>query len=195
MDEVQKIINFIHYAEKLKTELRLASRSDKNRESVADHCWRVSLIIVLIVPKLKIEVDFLKILKMAIIHDLPEIEAKDVPILESIADQEKQSTKEKQELVAINKIKEMLGFDGQEIYDLWFEFEEQKTNEAKVLKAIDKLEGQLQFLSENVTTFIEQDQEAIKKLLEVTTELSKIDPFIAKLDELTMVDRQNRIKY
>ncbi|HBG81575.1 TPA: hypothetical protein DDW69_01915 [candidate division CPR2 bacterium] len=195
MDETQRIIDFIHYAEKLKTELRKAFKSDESRESVAEHTWRVSLMLLLIVPKLKIEVDFLKILKMAIIHDLAEIEAKDVPVLESINNHERLSIKEEQELAAMNNIRAMPGADGQEIYDLWSEYEEQKTNEARALKAIDRLEGQFQFLSENVTTFTEQDQEAIKKLLEETTKLSKIDPFITRLDELTMEDRQNRIKF
>ena len=195
MDDAQKIINFIRYAEKLKTELRVASKSDKNRESVADHCWEVSLILVLIVPKLQVEVDFLKIIKMAIIHDLVEIEARDVPILDSISSEEKQAEKKEQEQLAMIKIRKMLGSMGEEIDDLWSEFENQQTNEAKVLKAIDRLEGQMQFLSEDVTKFTVLDSEAIKKLLEETTELSKVDPFIELLDQKTLEGRKNRIKY
>jgi putative hydrolase of HD superfamily len=151
--------------------------------------------LVLVVPRLQVNVDFLKILKMAIIHDLVEIEAEDISILEYIDNKKVSDAKQIEEEKAIKNIRTMLGESGKEIYDLWFEFEEQKTIESKVLKALDKLEGQLQFLSESVATFTDKDQKAIAKIFEESSELSKIDPFIVELDELTIKDRQNRIKH
>ncbi|MCR4277854.1 MAG: HD domain-containing protein [Candidatus Berkelbacteria bacterium] len=195
MNDAEKIVRFIHYAEKLKTELRHASRSDNNRESVAEHCWRLSLFLVLVVPKLKTKVDFLKVLKMAIVHDLVEIEAKDVPVLQSVNNEQIRKQKFSLELKAMNKIKRMLGDDGKEIYDLWREFEELKTIEAKVVRSLDWLEGQLQFLNENVTTFSSEDTKTIDILLKKTTLLCKVDPLLAQLDRITLPDRRKRIKH
>ncbi len=195
MTEARRILNFIHYAEGLKTELRRASRSDNMRESVAGHCWRLTLLLILVVPKLKLKVDLLKILKMAIIHDLVEIEAGDTPILESVTNGDRLQLKYQEELAAMTNIKEMLGVEGQEIYDLWVEFEELETNEAKVLRSLDMLEGQLQFLTENVTTFDNDDQEIITALLNKTSDICKIDPFLSELDKESLPDRQERIKH
>lgn len=192
--DAKKIIDFIQYAERLKVELRYASKSDNTRESVADHCWRLALMLILIVPKLKIEVDLLKTLKMAIIHDLVEIEAKDISALKQIGNPELRKAKGNNEKKAIKKIRKLLGDDGQEIHGLWTEYAEQKTNEAKIVKVSDKLEGQLQFLNETVTNFTDEDRKAAKIMLDETTDLSKIDPFIEELDLVSLEDRKNRVK-
>lgn len=191
-DDAEKIIDFVHYAEKLKTELRHASKSDCQRESVAEHTWRVTLFLLLVAPKLTVKIDHLRALKIAIIHDIVEIEAKDVPTLERIDNEgfnQEIAIKEKK---AIEKIHRMLGSVGDEIVELWNEFEDQKTNEAKVVKALDKLEGQIQFITENVTEFDKEDKEKIHKALEEVTKLSKVDPFLARVEELTMPDRLKR---
>lgn len=189
------ILNFINYAEKLKVELRHASKSDDSHESVADHCWRLSLMLVLVVPKLKIQVDLLKILKMAIIHDLAEIEARDVPLLTSINDDAVKQLKQSREEAAMQNVRKLLGKDGDEIFSLWSEFEKLESNEARVLKALDRLEGELQFLNESVTKFTAKDRKTIEVLLDETTELSKIDPFLEKLDELSYDERVKRIQH
>jgi len=192
--DAKKIIDFVAYAEKLKCEIRHASRSDNQRESVAEHCWRLSLMLMLVFPHLKIKVDLLKTLKMAIIHDLVEIESRDVPLLKHINNQAAKRAKSSKEKRAMSKIRKMLGRDGKEISALWLEHEELKTNEAKVLKALDRLEGELQFLHESVTKFTKKDKKAIEILLQETTDLAKIDPFLEELDRLSFADRKNRIK-
>lgn len=192
--EAQKIIDFINYAEKSKVELRYPSKSNNARESVAEHCWRLSLMLVLVVPKLKIKIDFLKILKMAIVHDLVEIESKDVPIFEYINDKARAKDKNKKEKKAIQKIRKMLGRDGEEIYSLWLEFEKLKTNEAIVLKALDRLESDFQFMSESVTKFSSRDHKALRIILAETAKLSRIDPFLEELDKTTLTQRRDRIK-
>ena len=195
MKETKRIIEFINYAEKLKTELRHATKSDNQRESVADHTWRLSLMLILIAPKLKLKIDLLKAIKIAIVHDIVEIEAKDVPIPDRINDQKLSTQKEKNEQTAIENIKNRLGDDGQEIFDLWNEFEDSKTNEAKVVKTLDKLEGQLQFLNDPVRKFAKDEQNSVKSLLEETAKLCKIDPFLKQLDEDTLNNRKKRTSY
>jgi putative hydrolase of HD superfamily len=174
--------------------MRHASKSDNQHESVADHCWRLALMAVLITPHLQLKLNQLKLLKMAIIHDLVEIESRDVPLLDYLDDKEAGRKKETAEKKAMQKIKKMLGSDGKEVYDLWLEFEELKTNEAKVLKSLDRFEGEFQFLTETVTTFTKKEQKVIDILIAQTTELAKIDPFLEKIDEISLSERKNRIK-
>ena len=192
MKETKRIIDFIHYAEKLKTELRHATRSDNQRESVADHSWRLILFLMLVAPKLTIKIDLLKTLKMAAIHDVTEIDAKDIPALEHINNKKISDKKKRDEQQAIENIKIKLANDGQEIYDLWQEFEDSKTNEAKLVNALDKLEGELQFLTDPVKEFKQEEQELVKILLKRTSELCKIDPFLTKLNETSLKDLKKR---
>lgn len=193
MNDAKTITDFLFYAEKLKTEYRLASKSDGLRESVADHCWSLSLLLMLVAPKLTIELDLLHALKMVIVHDLVEVEAHDVPILDHIVSEDGQREKEEKELAAMESIQEKLGEMGDDIYTLWREYEAQQTVEARVVKALDRLDGQLQFLNENVTTFKASHGPAIEALLAQTTKLAQIDPLIAEIDVITMGLRKRRI--
>jgi len=194
MKDTEKIINFIHYAEGLKTELRHATKSNYQKESVADHSWRLALFVMMVLPKLTIEINHQRALKMAIIHDIVEIEAKDIPILEHIADKDIAAKKMATEKLAIAKVKRILGPNNHELIDLWQEFEEGQSSEAKVVKALDKLEGQLQFLKDPIRHFNQNEQVSIKLLIERTSELCRIDPFLVQLDQLTLEERQERIK-
>lgn len=180
-NDIQKFIDFIIYSEQLKTELRHASKSDSNRESAAEHSWRLALMVMLITPKLNKEIDLLKTLKMAIIHDLIEIEAEDVLVLDHIDNQERKDFKDNEEKKAIEKIKRMLGEDGQEIYQLWYEYLNSESYESKVLRVLNMIEGQMQFLSEDVKKFSMNEQKSVAKLIAKTTELSAIDPFVEEL--------------
>lgn len=192
MKETKRIIDFIHYAEKLKTELRHATRSDNQRESVADHSWRLILFLILVAPKLTIKIDLLKAMKMAAIHDITEIDAKDVPALEHINNKKISAKKKKDEKRAIKNIRKKLASDSHEICDLWQEFEDSKTNEAKLVSALDKLEGELQFLTDPIRKFRPEEQKSIKILLQRTSKLCKIDPFLQQLDEVSLSERKNR---
>lgn len=192
MKEAKRLIEFIRYAEKLKTELRHTTRSDNQRESVADHTWRLSLMLMLVYPKLKLKIDLSRTLKIAIIHDIVEIEAKDISVLEQINNKKLTVQKEKAEKTAISNIKKRLGDDGQEIFDLWYEFEDSKTNESKIVKALDKLEAQLQVLDDHVRKFTANEQDSIAQLFQNTKELCEIDPFLRQLDQVTFEDRKKR---
>lgn len=195
MEDLQRIFEFINYSERLKTELRHATKSDHARESVADHSWRLALVLILLAPKLKINIDLLRAIKIAIIHDLVEIEAHDVPILEQVNNQKTSQNKEVKERVAISKIGQMLKGDGEEILSLWNEFEKQETSEAKVVKALDKLEGQLQFLQDPIRRFTPEEQNLIDSMLTQTSRLCEIDPVLKQFDKLTLKHRKKRISY
>jgi len=179
--ENKKFIDFLIYSERLKTEARHAHKSDGQPESTAEHSWRLALILLLVAPKLQKELELLKALKMAIIHDIVEIEAKDIPVLEHIDNNARRALKDAEEAKAIKAIQSILGSEGDEIYALFDEYQAGETYEAKILNVLDKIEGQTQFLSENVKIFSEAEQEPVAKLIKKTAELAKIDPYLEQL--------------
>src|ERR1700748_739286 len=80
--QITSILKVLTLAERLKFELRHSYTSSGRQESVAEHTWRMALMAVLIEPLLKQKVNTARLLKMIIIHDLVEAEAKDISALD-----------------------------------------------------------------------------------------------------------------
>ena len=153
-DQLTKIIKVLNLAERLKFELRHSWLSNGRRESVAEHSWRLSLMVVLIAPYLERTVDVEKCLKMSIVHDLVEAEVGDIPVFEIDHCKDRQQQKFADEHAAMQRIKEQLAdATGTELYDLWVEFEERQSYEAKFVAALDKLECKLQHNEADLSTW------------------------------------------
>lgn len=150
-EKVEEILRFVHLSERLKLELRHSWLSDGRQESVAEHSWHMALLACLLHSYLDQPVDLGKTLKMVLIHDLVEAEVGDVPFFDV---GERKKNKKRLEDEAIEKIRGMLSY-GQEIYDLWHEFEQGATLEAKFAKALDNLEVQIQHNLASMTTWEE----------------------------------------
>lgn len=124
-------------------------------ESVADHTWRLILIVLVLEKQLKTSFDLVKMLKMAVIHDLPEIFAGDESPLgksgtgnDSHAfNEEKAEQRHITEKEAAERLFSLLPKEEyEELYDLWLEYEEQKSPESRILKSLDKMEAFIQVL-------------------------------------------------
>lgn len=155
MTSLSEIYSFIHTAERLKNELRHSFTSKGRQESVAEHTWRMTLMAVLLVPKLDKKVNFEKLLKMIVIHDIVEVFAGDTPVPFMVGNDALKEEKARKELEAIREVRSRLGeVPGSEIEDLWHEFEARETYEAKVANALDKLEVQVQHNEADIATWI-----------------------------------------
>jgi putative hydrolases of HD superfamily len=124
-------------------------------ESVADHSWRLAILVLLFSDKLSQPFNTEKALKMALLHDLPEVIAGDMGPMEGDGTGNKtyaNNPKLKQDKFnfendAAKNLFSMLPKDkAKELYDLWVEYENRKCFEAKVVKAFDRLECSLQVL-------------------------------------------------
>jgi len=154
--QITSILNVLTLAERLKFELRHSYTSSGRQESVAEHTWRMSLMAVLIEPLLKEKVDVARLLKMIILHDLVEAEAKDISALDVLRNPELKIQKQENEKKAIENLRLALKeTNGDEIYDLFYEFENNETYEAKLANALDKLEVQLQHNHADFSTWEE----------------------------------------
>jgi putative hydrolase of HD superfamily len=157
---IHSILKILTLAERLKFELRHSYTSSGRQESVAEHTWRMSLMAVLIEPLLTRKVDTTRLLKMIIIHDLVEAEARDISALDVLRNPEIRNKKAENEKQAIENLRAALKeTNGQEIYDLFYEFEHKNTYEAKVANALDKLEVQLQHNHADFSTWEEIEQD------------------------------------
>ena len=64
---------------------------------------------------------------------------------------------------------------GDEIFHLWYEFEEKETFEAKVANVLDKLEAQIQHNESDLSTWLPIEKMRVFYKLE---ELGEFDPFL-----------------
>lgn len=136
-----KEMQFLSLGEKLKSEMRHCWMNSGRQESVAEHSWRLSLMVMRYAHKLDKPVDMLKCLKMSIVHDFAEAITGDISVIKQNSELVKKQ-KDQAELVAMLKIKgDLDDQNGNEIFGLWKEYEDQETYESKFVKALDKLEA------------------------------------------------------
>ena len=141
-NEARRILEFLGLSERLKRELRHSWLSDGRRESVAEHTWQMALVALLAYRHLEHPVDIGRVLKIILVHDLVEALAGDIPYFEV---GERKQLKAERERAAIEEIRIRVGGDtGQEIFELWHEFEAHATAEARFATALDNLEVQIQ---------------------------------------------------
>jgi len=142
---MDNLLEFIHLAEKLKIEKRNGCTSEDQHESVADHCWRVSLMVLILGPMLEHKINIEKSLKLAIIHDLAEIITGDSSYFIFLESKEKREEKYNSERQAILFLTKKLPITlRNELIDLWDEFENNESNESKFILALDRMEAQIQ---------------------------------------------------
>lgn len=160
-ESLQQYIHFLNIAEKLKCEMRHSWLSSGRQESVAEHSWRMGLMVMTFYPHLSQKVDLEKCLKMAILHDLAEAEVGDIPVFETQTLEAKHN-KFIAEKAAMEKICALIeGPLGQELFTLWEEYESKYSYEAKFINALDKLEVFLQHVEAPLSTWTELERDML----------------------------------
>jgi putative hydrolases of HD superfamily len=139
------VLDFLQVAERLKTTVRSGYTSAGDPESVAEHTWRLCLMALVLAHEFP-DVNFAKLVKICIIHDLGEAIGGDVPAPEqarrAAAGAGGKAADERRDLLAL--VAPLPSAPREEIIALWDEYEAAETPEAKLAKALDKLETILQ---------------------------------------------------
>ncbi len=178
MSEIQTLLDFLALTERLKTELRHSWLSDGRQESVAEHCWQMALMAMLVHPRLERPVDLGKTLRMILTHDLVEALTGDVPVFDR---SERKALKPEREQAAIAEIRARLGDPvGTEIHDLWQEFEAKRTPEARLATALDHLEVQIQHNLAGMESWTPIEYDLVYTKMD---QHCAFDPFLAALCE------------
>lgn len=139
--ELANILEFLRAAEGLKTATRSGWTSAGQQESVAEHTWRLCLM-ALVLHRGFPDVDFARLIKICIIHDLGEAIGGDVPAPEQANLPAGKSDAERRDLLQL--LSPLPPALRDEITSLWDEYEAAQTPEARLAKALDKLETILQ---------------------------------------------------
>ncbi len=138
--DLEGLLTFLRQAEKLKDTLRSAHTSSGRTESVAEHTWRLCLMATLLRDEFP-EVNFDRLIRMCIIHDLGEAIGGDIPAIDQDPDSPKGADERIDFLSLIAPLTERLRT---ELLELWDEYESAATPEGRLAKALDKLETILQ---------------------------------------------------
>lgn len=133
-NKVESLLQFLKEADRLKTvERQTLIHSGGRQENSAEHSWHLAMAVFVFHSMTKSKADLLKCLKMALFHDLVEVDAGDTFVY---GDQTVQSQKE---LAAIERLSGLLPESiGNDLKETWLEFEEAQSPEAKFVKALDR---------------------------------------------------------
>ncbi len=108
----------------------------ERRENSAEHSWQVALSALVFSEYANEEIDLLRVIKMLLIHDIPEVDVGDV------FHYDKDSTADlaSREAAAAERLFGLLPADqGEDFLALWHEFEKRQTPEARYAAAVDRL--------------------------------------------------------
>lgn len=144
--DLEGVLDFLRAAERLKVTTRSAFTSAGRAESVAEHTWRLCLMALVVAPEFP-EVDFARLVKICIVHDLGEAVGGDVPAPEqarrlSVGLATGKGDAERRDLLSL--VAPLPATLRDEIVALWDEYEAARSPEARLAKALDKLETILQ---------------------------------------------------
>ena len=139
-ERLPQILNFLREAESLKSTLRSGHTSSGRPESVAEHTWRLCLLVMVMAPEFP-EVDAHRLIKICLVHDLGEALQGDIPAPLQDPNVDKSQSEREDLLELLSPLPEL---QRSEILELWEEYEQAATPEAKLAKAFDKLETLLQ---------------------------------------------------
>jgi len=136
-DRLDRQLDFLLEVDRLKQVFRRTWLLDLSRyENDAEHSWHLALAAALLTEYAAAEIDLGKVLEMALVHDLVEIDAGDTYAYDAEARQD-QAERERR---AAERIFALLPADqGAKARRLWEEFEARHTPEARYAAALDRL--------------------------------------------------------
>ena len=142
MSRESNVIDYYVLCNKLKNTIRTGWKDwnvEKDRiESVAEHIFGVQMLAIAMKSEYKYDIDIMKVIYMLAIHELGETIIGDITLF-----QMNKAEKESIEHEAVHNILKDL-VDGEEIENLFLEFDEHKTKESIFAYQCDKLECDLQ---------------------------------------------------
>jgi putative hydrolase of HD superfamily len=136
----KELVDFFIEINKLKDSKRYSTSPRHVPDSSADHSWKLALMTITFNENLKLGLDSLHCVKLALTHDICEYLEGDIDSLlvrKGVVSKEK---KREIELKAMTKLEKGYSF-GRELRELWEEFEEKNSPESKYVNALDKIEA------------------------------------------------------
>ena len=137
---MQPLIDYLLALDALKSVNRrnyttqLSEHTPRRLENSAEHSWHLAMACWSVAQHFKLDVNHEKLLKLALVHDLGEIEAGDTFLYA-----DKRSQAHVNERIGVEKLAAMIGNPVSELLTLWDEQETGDSAESKLLKVVDRL--------------------------------------------------------
>src|SRR3712207_4268113 len=126
--ELAGVLEFLRAAERLKTTARSGWTSTGQPESVAEHTWRLCLMALVLHPGFP-DVNFERLIKICIVHDLGEAIGGDVPAPEQARRAASKSADERRDLLEL--LAPLPATLREEITALWDEYRSEERRVGK----------------------------------------------------------------
>ena len=181
----KQLVEFLGIIEKLKRNTRHLWNTDGRQESVAEHCWRLSVMALLVADEFP-DINAEKVVKMCLIHDFGEALTGDIPSFYKTAQDEKN-----EEYAIADLLKRLPESISNEFSELFSEMAELNTAEAKLFKALDKLEAVISHNESPLDTWIELE---FTENLIYGNEDVKHSEYLTELREELRTDSVRKIK-
>jgi putative hydrolase of HD superfamily len=140
-ERFERQIRFVLEIDRLKTIVRRTYLLHADRaENTAEHSWHLAMMAILLSEYANDPVDVSRVVKMVLIHDIVEIEAGDTYFYDAAAELDKAV----RERAAADRLFGILPPDqGEDLRQLWEEFEAADTPDARFALALDRFMPQL----------------------------------------------------
>lgn len=147
-NEITQILSFLKEIDNFKDIKRQTILRTKNQENDVEHTWHLVMFLITFEKHLPKNINFLRMIKMALIHDLPEIYCGDTFAFKH------KPTQKKEEMKSAKKLFKILPEEEEKEFTAIFEeYEECETKEAKIVKIFDKFQPTLQEIITNGETY------------------------------------------
>jgi putative hydrolase of HD superfamily len=132
-----EVFQFLMEIDKLKSvQRRTKVLGTQRQENSAEHSWHFAVAAMSLAPYAPKDVDIQKVIRMALVHDIVEIDAGDVLVYDLAA----REAVHDQEVLAAKRLFGMLPAPlDQQFLDLWNEYEAGETPEARFALVIDRI--------------------------------------------------------
>lgn len=137
MKQLNKLLNFVKLTNDFKKiERDIPQSSSFNKENDVEHSYQLAMVSWYVASTENYDLNIAKIIKYALIHDLPEIYAGDTPLYTS--NDENLKNKKEREVSSILKIKDEFT-DFSDLYLYIEKYEKLEDEESKLVYALDKI--------------------------------------------------------
>jgi len=147
----QDLLSILSVAERLKDTTRHCYTSKGRHESVAEHCWMMTLMAYFLKDEFP-GADMDKVIRMCLIHDLGEAFTGDIPAFEKTSANEIAETD-----LLDDWVSSMPMPLSDEIRTLYCEMAQRQTVESRIYKALDGLEAVIQHNFSSLSTWIPKE--------------------------------------
>lgn len=137
-ERLERQLRFLMEIDRLKQVFRQSYVTDGSRkENDAEHSWHFALFALVLAEYANEPVDVARVVRMALVHDIVELDAGDVLVYDTGA----RARQAEVERAAAERIFGLLPAEqGAEMRALWEEFEARETPEARFAAALDRLQ-------------------------------------------------------